>query len=171
VVVELNLRHQVQFYAATLPSHVSLKQPFAFDDLAQLDVYTQSLAARIPPFEIRLERFYWGEWGSTGILGLEVAESPRLRALHNLLNQELSIQFKDARAEHDGEEYRFHLTIEMGSFSEVNPFRAYYDNLPDPRVELAFTCRELGVFFYTAEPYRAGSFIHYQTLPLRGSAE
>ncbi len=166
--VELNLRRQVGFYAALLPAHVSLKQPFTFDSLDRLDEYAAGLARRTAPFEIRLDRFYTAEWSGYGILGLNVVETPRLRTLHEQVNQELAERFSDTAAAHDGAGYHFHLTIEMGRVDGINPFREAFERLPDPRVDLAFTARELAVFFYASADITAGSFITYKILPLQG---
>jgi len=168
-VVELSIKDQVGFFASLLPAHVSLKQPFTFESLEQLDRYTAGLAARIAPFEIRLDRFYTAEWTGHGILGLNVVETAQLRELHDLLNRELAALVRDPSAAHDGGAYHFHLTIEMGKVAGENPFRAYYERLADPSVNLSFTARELGVFFYATEEYSAGSFTTYQILPLTGT--
>jgi 2'-5' RNA ligase len=131
-----------------------------------LDHYVEGLAASISPFSIELDRFYYDEWGESGILGLNVVETPRLRELHNRLNRELSQQVHDSSANHDGSGYHFHLTIEMGSISSVNPFREYYESLQESRVNRSFTARELGVFYYSDENHRPGSFLVYKVLPL-----
>jgi 2'-5' RNA ligase len=170
VAVEMSISRQVEFFAALLPSHVSLKQPFEFESLDTLDRYTENLAARIQPFTIRLDSFYTAEWDGYGILGLNVVETPELRGLHNQVNHELSQIFKDSQAAHDGGGYHFHLTIEMGKVSGINPFREYFDSLTSPTVDLSFQVRELGVFFYNAEPYVPGSFTVYRVLPLGGAS-
>jgi 2'-5' RNA ligase len=167
VVVELNLRYQVGFFASLLPAHISLKQPFKFERLEVLDRYVESLAASISPLELSLDRFYCEEWSGFGILGLNVVETPRLRELHDRLNRDLAAILPDSSAAHDGSGYHFHLTIEMGGLEGgKNPFRAYFEGLSDPRVNLAYTARELGVFYYSDDNHRPGSFITYRTLPL-----
>ncbi len=169
VLLKLAIQQPIEFFAALLPAHVSLKQPFSFEDLDALDRYTTALAARIAPFEIYLDRFYSNEWEGFGILGLNVVETSRLRELHDLLNRELPRVVQDANAPHDGSGYHFHLTIEMGKVAGGNPFRQYFDSLPSPVVDMHFEARELGVFFYADERHRPGSFIHYMTLPLTGT--
>lgn len=169
LVAGLHIRHGVRFYAAALPCHVSLKQPFAFDDLATLDAYVGSLAASTAPLPIELPRVYYGAWPGWAILGLEVIETPALRALHNRLNAELAALFGGARADHDGEGYRFHLTCELGEVAgDEDPFKAYYDSLEDKSANLRFTAEKIGLFLYADGPLGPGSFFHYRTVPLGG---
>jgi 2'-5' RNA ligase len=166
MVFELNTRYQTEFFAALLPAHVSLKQPFVFEDMAVLERYFDGLAASTAPFEIQLDRVYYEEWSGSAILGLNVLETPRLRALHNQLNAELAGLVADARANHDGSGYHFHMTVELGPVGATNGFKATFDALPDPRVNLRYTVSELGLFYYAGDVIRPGSFIHYRTQPL-----
>ena len=168
VVFELNAKHQVPFYVSLVPSHVSLKQPFTFEELDVLEHYFDTLAASIPPFDLGLDRFYCEEWAGFGILGLHVVETAMLRGLHNQLNEELSHLFKDTRAAHDGSEYRFHMTIEMGKVEGANPYQAYFDGLAEREVDFTYPVRELALFIYTDEANRGGTFINYRVMPLSG---
>jgi 2'-5' RNA ligase len=165
---ELSVHRPVEFFAALLPAHVSLKQPFTFEDMDQLEGYFDGLAARTPPLDVELDRVYYEEWNESAILGLNVVETPRLRALHNQLNAELGSLLVDARANHDGAGYHFHMTIELGAAGAGNAFKTYFDALPDPRISLRFSATELGLFYYAGEMIRPGSFIHYRTQPLTG---
>jgi hypothetical protein len=172
MVFELNTRYDVPFFASLLPSHVSLKQPFAFEDMDVLETYFDGLAARIAPLEITLDRLYCETWSGYGIIGMNVVETPRLRALHDQINEELTGLFRDTRAPHDGSGYHFHLTVEMGKLGETNPFGLYYDGLPgDKRLDLRFTARELGLFFYPERGGETGSFITYRVQPLAGGTQ
>ncbi len=168
MVYELNARYQTEFFAALVPSHISLKQPFVFEDMDVLERYFDGLAAQIAPFEITLGRVYYEEWSGSGILGLDVVETPRLRALHERLNLELSQLFVDTHANHDGDAYHFHMTIELGRVSAENGFKAYFDALPDKAVNLRYTVTELAMFYYAGDVIKPGSFIHYRTQPLTG---
>jgi len=167
---ELNARYHTQFFAALLPAHISLKQPFVFEDMAVLEHYFDELAGRIAPFEIALERVYYEEWSGSAILGLSVVEMPRLRELHNQLNTELSDLFSDTRANHDGSGYHFHMTVELGPLSAENGIKAYFDALAEKQVNLRYTVTELALFYYAGELIRPGSFILYRTQPLTGRA-
>jgi 2'-5' RNA ligase len=168
MVFELNARHGVQFYASLLPAHVSLKQPFEFEDMDALEAYFDGLAARTAPFRIDLDRVYYEEWSGYAILGLSVVETPRLRGLHEQINTELAGLFKDTRAAHDGSGYHFHLTVEMGPTAGGNGFREYYQGLSSPQINLSFTAAQLGLFYYSGADIKAGSFISYRVQPLSG---
>lgn len=145
---QLNTRYGVGFYASILPAHVSLKQTFTFESMDTLEPYFDTLAASIPPFEVQLDRLYCEEWTGFGILGLKVVETPYLRRLHNRLNQDLAGIVKDSSSPHDGDGYRFHLTIEMGKVGATNPFKEYFDSLQDKTPNLTFTAREIAMFYY-----------------------
>lgn len=93
-------------------------------------------------------------------------ETPTLRALHEQINRELKDVVFDPSAPHDGDDYRFHLTLELGKVSERNPFKEFYDALPEKNVDLSFTAESIALFFYPYEPIEAGSFICYKVLPL-----
>ena len=168
IVFELNANYGAAFFASLLPSHVSLKQPFAFEDMDVLEKYFDSLAARTRPFDLRLDRFYCEEWAGFGILGLNVVETPILRGLHNQLNDELSRLFIDTRAAHDGSGYHFHMTIELGKVEGANPFKEYFDGLTERQVDFNYRVKEMALFYYTEEGNRAGTFINYRVMPLGG---
>ncbi|HEX9019072.1 MAG TPA: 2'-5' RNA ligase family protein [Anaerolineaceae bacterium] len=167
-VYQLNTRWDVPFFASLLPAHISLKQPFTFENIEALERFFDSFAASIPPFEIDLDGLYAETWSGYGILGLNVVETPALRALHNRLNAELPGVVKDASAAHDGAEYHFHLTIEMGKVDGLNPFQALYDEISDKRVQLQFTARALALFFYPQRSEFDSTFITYRVQPLAG---
>ena len=166
IVYALNTRWGVPFYASLLPVHISLKQPFAFEDMAALEDYCDGMAASLRPFEVRLDRLYYTEWNGYAILGINAVETPTLRGLHERLNRELAGLFADTRAPHDGSEYHFHLTVEMGPTGEPNRFKEYFDSLRDKALDLRFTARALGVFFYPQSSGQPQTFIHYRTCQL-----
>jgi hypothetical protein len=168
VVFEISQRANVEFLGSLLPAHVSLKQPFTFEDMDVLEEWFESFSKKVQPFQIQLERFYYGSWDDYAILGLEVLETPTLRGLHEQINRQLKGVVIDQSAPHDGDEYRFHLTIELGRVGSVNPFKDIYDSLPEKNVDLSFTAEHMALFFYPYEPIEAGSFICYKVLPLTG---
>jgi hypothetical protein len=88
--------------------------------------------------------------------------------LHNRVNEELKSVVHDPSAPHDGEGYRFHLTVELGEVGKNNPFKQFYDSLPEKSVDLSFTAKNIALFFYTDGPIETGSFICYKVLPLAG---
>ena len=162
---ELDQTFQVDFLASLLPAHISLKQPFSFENMDRLESYFDSLAAQIAPFQIELDEIYCTDWEGYGILGINVRETETLRGLHNQINRELSELFVDTSAPHDGYGYHFHMPIELGKVDNRNPYRACYEGLEDRKVNLSFQAKEIALFYY---PGDQRSFICYKVLPLTG---
>lgn len=158
----------IKFFGSLLPAHVSLKQPFTFEDMDLLEELFESISREITPFQIDLERVYYAEWEQHAIVGFEVLETPALRSLHNRINRELPGLVRDPSAPHDGDEYRFHLTVELGKVGETNPFKQFYDSVPEKQVDLSFMAKHIALFFYVEGPIETGSFICYKVLPLTG---
>jgi 2'-5' RNA ligase len=158
----------VQFLASLLPSHVSLKQPFTFENMDVLENWFDSLSKRVAPFRIDLDHIYYGSWDDVAIVGFSVQETPNLRALHNQINNELKDLVGDSSAPHDGDEYRFHLTIELGKVDNTNPFQQFYESLSEKKFALSFIAEQVALFFYADGDIEPGSFMCYKVLPLTG---
>jgi len=90
------------------------------------------------------------------IVGFEVLETPILRSLHNRINRELTGLVHDPSAPHDGGDYRFHLTVELGEVRETNPLKQFYDSMPEKQVDLSFVAKHLALFFYADGHIEAG---------------
>ena len=116
--VDIHSKYQTGFLASLLPPHVSLKQPFEASSLSKLEAYFDQLAETIEPFEIILTHLDLSiasfDDNELGILWLDVLETQTLRDLHNRVNRELAERFEHTEAAHDGTEYHFHATIELG---------------------------------------------------------
>ncbi len=179
IAYELSQKYGVAFFASLYPAHISLKQPFNCEDLPRLEAYCDELAAQTAPFPVELDELYADEWEGNGILGLRVVETGTLRELHNRLNRELSLLFADSSAPHDGDGYRFHLTIEMGENGPpnplgetspgvgraiFNPYRAYFESLADKKVGLSFQAAQLGLFY--AAGNEQNRYMLYKVIPL-----
>lgn len=54
MVFELEQAIQIKLLASLLPAHISLKQPFSFENMDRLESYFDALAAQIAPFQIAL---------------------------------------------------------------------------------------------------------------------
>lgn len=180
IACELSQKYGVAFFASLYPAHISLKQPFTCEDLPRLEAYCDELAAQTAPFSIELDELYADAWEGNGILGLRVVETSALRELHNRLNRQLSLLFADSSAPDDGEDYRFHLTIEMGKIGPpdplgetspeagraiFNPYRAYVESLADKKTGLSFQAAQLGLF--TAAGNEQNRYMLYKVIPLR----
>lgn len=168
MVYEIRQRAEIEFFGSLLPAHVSLKQPFTFESMDALEEWFDSFSKRVRPFRVELDRVYYDEWDEYAIVGLDVRETPMLRGLHNQVNRELKNLVKDPSAPHDGDEYRFHLTIELGKTGAVNPFKPFYEILPEKEVALSFMAEYIALFYYADGPIEKGSFICYKVLPLTG---
>lgn len=168
IVYQLHQKDDIKFFGSLLPTHVSLKQPFTFENMDVLESWFESFSKQVEPFRIDLERVYYDGWDDYTIIGFDVLETPTLRNLHNQINRELKGIIADPSAPHDGDEYRFHLTIELGKVGTTNPFQLFYDSLPEKQVSLSFMATYLALFLYPHEPIEPGSFICYQVLPLAG---
>lgn len=169
MVYEITRRAPIRFLGSLLPAHVSLKQPFTFEDMNALENWFSRFSGSIQPFRIELDRVYYAEWAEFAIVGLHVRETPELRKLHNRINQELKEVVNDPSAAHDGADYEFHLTTELGPTGSGNPYREFYEALPEKQLDLSFLAEYLALFFYQ-EPVEAGSFNCYKVLPL-GAAQ
>jgi 2'-5' RNA ligase len=170
MVYAIHQRAPIQFFGSLLPAHVSLKQPFTFEDLESLEAWFNSFSRQVSPFQIEFDHVYYDQWDDYAIVGLGVRETPILRELHNRINRELKGVVMDPSAPHDGDEYRFHLTIELGKVGMTNPFKEFYESLPERRVEVSFTAEHLALFLYTENAIEPGSFICYKILPLRAGS-
>jgi 2'-5' RNA ligase len=168
MVYEICQLAQVEFVGSLLPAHVSLKQPFTFESMDILEDWFTSVSQRVTPLRVELDRVYYDEWDDHAIVGLAVNETPILRELHNQINRELKDLVQNPSAPHDGDEYRFHLTIELGKTGTTNPFKQFYQALPEKQIALSFMAEYMALFFYADGPIEKGSFICYKVLPLNG---
>ncbi len=152
-----------------LPPHVSLKQPFPVADLAALEAYMDELARSLTPLRLYLTelQLHSTAFGGTefGLLWIDVQESEELRRLHDRLNQELRQRFGDTRAEHDGAEYHFHMTVALGG-QPLDVYQKLFSALPDRRIDREFTARALAMFVYDEPLGPQGEYLLYKILPL-----
>jgi 2'-5' RNA ligase len=166
MVFEIAQRGNVEFFGSILPSHVSVKQAFAFESLPRLESWFDSLAQRIAPFDMTLDDIYYTEWSGFGVVGINVVDAPNLRGLHEQINRELVSVVKDPTAPHDGNDYHFHLTVEMSRLGGTNPLNAYHDALTNRKTDITFRAEELAMFLVADRPLAPGSVILYRVMPL-----
>lgn len=166
---EIHQKYHTGTRHASLPPHISLKQPFGINDLPALENYMEELADSIRPFEVTLTELqvipisYGGT--SYGLLWIDVEETQKLRNLHDRLNSELKQRFGNTPADFDGEAYHFHMTITMGGQS-VEVYRNFYSEVSEPRINLRFTVRELAMFVYDEPLGPNGEYLCYRILPV-----
>lgn len=154
---------------ARLPPHISLKQPFATTDLNLVEEYMSELAQAIEPFEVELTRLelrsITHQGRDYGLLWIAVRENPTLRALHNRLNQDLSERFGDTRADFDGDQYLFHMTVMMGGQAS-DVYSAAFAKIANKEVNLRYTVRHLAMFVYDEPMGPHGEYLTYKILPI-----
>jgi 2'-5' RNA ligase len=152
----------------TLPPHVSLKQPFALESLADVERYFDGLAARTPRFRVPLgpvELQPPPPGAPEYILWVSVAETKTLRALHDQLNQELKAVVADPSAPFDGADYRFHMTLAF-----LSEQRSGQETLPELGGDVA-DFREIALFVFDGLPEPGWQGMTYKVLPLRHDAD
>jgi 2'-5' RNA ligase len=152
-----------------VPARPKLSSTFAISDLDALEEYMVELALAVEPFEVELARLelrsITHEGRDYGLLLIAVQENPTLRALHNKLNQELSQRFGDARADFDGEEYFFHMTVMMGG-QATDVYRTAFAEIAHKEVNLRYTARHLAMFVYDEPMGPHGEYLTYKILPI-----
>jgi 2'-5' RNA ligase len=162
---DIHMRWQIGLMARCHPAHITLKQPCEIGDrLQEWTAYMASFAASIPPLPIELTGLY--VWDT--VLGIDVRETPALRELHNRLNRELPPIFGDVRAEHDGDQYHFHMTVAMGGAS-AETYRVIHAACATATLPAAFTARELGLFTGYERPTGGWQYMLHTVLPLGGT--
>jgi hypothetical protein len=168
MVYELTQFGKVELLGSLLPAHVSLKQPFTFENMETLEGWFDLFSQRVAPLLIEFDHIYYDGWDKYAIVGMHVIETPMLRGLHNQINHELKDVVRDPTAPFDGDPYRFHLTIELGEVSDPNPYIRYYDSLPEKQIDASFLAEHIALFFYQDGPIGLGTFNCYKVLPLTG---
>lgn len=154
---------------ARLEPHVSLKQPFEVRNFPALENTMENFAVSIPPFEIRLTELQVIPVSinglETAILWIDVEQSTKLRTLHQRLNRELKGRFGPTPADHDGDEYHFHMTVAIGN----KPFTVYQEVLgafSSPHIDLRFKPQELAMFVYTDNFNLNQGYTTYKKIPV-----
>jgi 2'-5' RNA ligase len=139
---DIHQRWQIGVAARCYPAHISLKQPFEIGDrLADMEAFMADFASSIPPLPVELAGLYIWET----VLCVDVRETPALRELHNRLNRQLPPIFGDVRADFDGDEYHFHITVAMGG-GDAATYQRIFAACAGTLLPEAFTSDELALF-------------------------
>ncbi len=170
---EMQQRYRTGTRHASLPPHISLKQPFGISDLSALEQYMEELAESIAPFEVLLTELQVlpiAHGGiEYGILWIDVEESEDLRTLHNRLNRELNQRFGNTPADFDGAEYHFHMTVMLGG-QPMEKYQDFLSEVPERKINLHFTVEELAMFVYDEPMGPNGEYLSYKILPVGKSS-
>ncbi len=166
---DIHQKYRTDIDVCRLPPHISLKQPFDSLDLDALSEYMTELVQSLEPFQTRLTHLELIETTMdgfhTGILWLNVQETDFLRQLHERVNRELTERFGNARAEFDGADYHFHLTVAIGG-QPIETYRKIYDEFKDRLVNLSCTIREMVMFVYDERTAVNAGYMTYMIIPL-----
>jgi 2'-5' RNA ligase len=155
--LEMHLETGCGFYAAQLPPHISLKQPFEIDDLKKAEDYFDKLSKSIKPFSITFgPTFVW-----KNVFALDVVDNPELREYHNKINSELKELFENTSALHDGDSYAFHATIAIDR-KDDSVFSEVYEKVKDETVSLEYVADKIVMFYYDEDNCEGGTFITYK---------
>jgi len=167
---EAHTCQKITTLAARLPAHVSLKISFDTRSLGQLETYMDELAASTPPLEISLTGLQLIKMGETGILWLDVVQTPELRRLHFRILEDLcACMGESVRVSPDGEDYHFHMTVAMGK--PLSAFQEAFAAMATCEVNTSFTARDLCLFLYDDQAGLDESYITYKILPLMGQGQ
>ena len=166
---EIHRKYRTGTRHASLPPHISLKQPFNIRNLDPLEKYMDELASSIDPFdvtltELQIEPLVY-EGIEYGILWIDILQTETLRQLHARVNSELEQRFGNTAADHDGIEYHFHMTVTLGG-QPIATYRQFLSEVAEPRIHLSYTVRELGMFVYDEPMGPNGEYLSYRTLPV-----
>jgi 2'-5' RNA ligase len=161
---DMHLRWQNGIASRSIAPHISLRQPIDIGErLEVMEGYALHLAAAVPPLPIQLGGLLaWDD----GVV-IDVVETPALRDLHDRLIRELGPLFGAVRADHDGPEYHFHMTVAIGG-ADAATYRsigAAYASWELPR---GYTAAEIGLFVGYERAPGAWQYMLHTVLPLTG---
>jgi 2'-5' RNA ligase len=166
---DIHRKYRTGIDVCRLPPHISLKQPFDISDLDALSEYMTELAQGLAPFQTLLTHLELIETTMdglhTGILWLDVQETDFLRELHERVNRELTARFGNARAEFDGADYHFHMTVAIGG-QPIETYHTILDEFRNRLVDLQCKIRELVMFVYDERTAVNAGYMTYRILPL-----
>lgn len=166
---DIHRKYRTGIDVCRLPPHISLKQPFDISDLDALSEYMTGLAQGLEPFQTLLTHLELIETTMdglhTGILWLNVQETESLRRLHERVNHELTARFGNARADFDGADYHFHMTVAIGG-QPIETYRRILEEFKDRLVNMPCTVREMVMFVYDERTAVNAGYMTYRILPL-----
>ena len=167
---EFHQKYRTGTRHASLPPHISIKQPFTVSDLPALEEYMDELAISIQPFDVSLGELEivpipFDKYTEYGILWANVLETEILRGLHNRINEELNLRFGNSAGIFDGASFHFHMTIMMGG-QLLSVYRRFQNELPASRIDMCYTVRELALFVYDEPMGPQSDYLCYKIVPI-----
>jgi 2'-5' RNA ligase len=166
---EIHQKYRTGTGICRLLPHVSLKQLFESENLSRFEAYMHAFTQTIRPFEVKCTELQLVPTTfaglETGILWLDVQETPYLRELHDRLNRELAQRFVNTQAFFDGPAYHFHMTVMMGG-QPIEVYRWMFAEISERVVNLSFTANLLALFVYDEPVGLNGDYMVYKILPI-----
>ncbi len=141
--LQLELHQVIGIGLARQPPHITVKSPFAIDDMGPFSAYLSSLATRLSPFTIDAQGF--GTFGEQ-VLYLDILPNKRLNDLHELILEEMNSDFGIAAGEYEGPNIKFHISV--AGFRKAVDFQAAQQYISRYQPAFSFPLTQLGVFYY-----------------------
>ncbi|MDD3052562.1 MAG: 2'-5' RNA ligase family protein [Candidatus Cloacimonetes bacterium] len=160
--VQINRVSGNAFFGAILPPHISLKQPFTIEDIETVEKYFDIFSSSTMPVSISTGEIYLMD----NVIGLKIESSSILKNIHFQINSELSDYCLDPTALHDGDSYKFHLTIAMSAYN-LNAFQSAYDQIKDEKIKFNFIADRI-VMFISEDDSFPDKYITYKINHLNG---
>lgn len=145
------------FIGAFLPPHISLKQSVVIDDLKPIENLFDTLSSQMNPILLTFDKYV--RWDN--VIMANIVEQDVLRKLHYRINDGLLGLCKNPQADHDGEDYHFHLTIAYGGQSP-DMYQKAYEKLCHNHIDMKVKVNRLGLLYYENDDNGVGKFITYK---------
>ena len=158
------------FEMARLPQHVSLKQPFVIRSLEDMEVFFDSFAKKLQPFDIEFTNIDLFpsdvlDGVKSGCMSLRVKETLQLVKVQKCLNEELRKAFGPCPAEHDND-YIFHMTFAIGG-ADYEAYQRAYEKLKKSDYHHTFKFSKLGLLYYDDDNIIPGTYFCYKICDLK----
>lgn len=170
VMLDAHKAGNLGFEMARLPQHVSLKQPFVIQGLAEMEQFFDEFARGWQPVEIHFDRlniYPNSALGGvpSGCMSIEVKATKELQDMQRELFKRLEERFGDCPAEHD-DDYVFHMTVAIGGAPYEN-YQAAYEALAERDFAQSFVFDRMGLLYYDDDRIRPGTYFCYKVADLR----
>ncbi len=169
ILLEAHKIGRVGFESARIPSHISLKQPFKINSLEEIERYFDEFSSNLKAMSIELTTLDYLSINSfayeSGLIWFNINETKELRHIHNNLNKELEERFGSTKANFDGVNYRFHMTIALAG----KPFDVYkdtFEKLEKKEYNKTYVFDEIALLYYDDDVIKPGTYISYKRIKL-----
>jgi len=163
-------RYDTGLVAAMLPPHITLKQPFAVKNMAELarvERYLQRFSGKIKPFSLELSGL---NLFAPGILYWDVRKTRELLGLHLDLLAGLKKRFSVLPEQYEGgDAYHFHCTIAYGGASHA-VYKKIIARHGRDDIRYRFTASKLAVFVSADDNHSPGTYFTHKIIGLNAAA-